>query len=251
MSVDETLKNPKTAALLIDHTVLKPEAAEEDIARACAEAHQFGFASVCVNPYWVRFAAAALDGSGVNVCTAIGFPLGGNETATKLAEADLALLQGATELDVVQNIGALRSGHLEAVRSEVMQLAERVHARGAILKVILETCLLTEEQKVLSCRLAIESGADFVKTSTGFSKSGAKVEDVKLMRQIAGNSIGVKAAGGIRSLEAFSAMLHAGASRIGTSSGVEIMRELQGTESGSEAQPLPAARVPGGHPDTY
>ena len=116
---------------------------------------------------------------------------------------------------------------------------------------ILETCLLTEEEKVRSCRLAIESGADFVKTSTGFSKSGATVEDVKLMRQIAGNFIGVKAAGGIRSLETFSAMLHAGASRIGTSSGVEIMRELQGTEPGSEAQPLPAARVPGGHPDTY
>jgi deoxyribose-phosphate aldolase len=251
MSVDETLKNPKIAASLIDHTVLKPDAAEEDIARACAEAHQFGFVAVCVNPYWVRFAFAALKGSGVNVCTAIGFPLGANETATKLAEADLALLQGATELDVVQNVGALRSGHLETIRNEIAQLAARAHAQGAILKVILETCLLTEEQKVLSCRLAIESGADFVKTSTGFSKSGATVEDVRLMRQTVGAAVGVKAAGGIRSLETFSAMLRAGASRIGTSSGVQIMSELQGGEPAFEAQPLPAARVPGGHPDTY
>ncbi len=251
MSVDETLQNPKTVALLIDHTVLRPEAAEEDIARACAEARQFGFASVCVNPYWVRFAVAALSGSGVNVCTTIGFPLGANEVSTKLAEADLALLEGAKELDMVQNIGALRSGHLEAIRNETAQVAGRAHARGAILKVILETCLLTEDEKVSACIVAVESGADFVKTSTGFSKAGATVEDVKLMRQTVGGSVGVKAAGGIRALETVSAMVLAGASRIGTSAGVLIMRELEGRESSHRAQPLSAARVPGGHPDTY
>ena len=250
MSVDETLRNPKTAALLIDHTVLKPEATQEDIARACVEARQFGFTSVCVNPYWVRFAVAALQGSGVNVCAAIGFPLGANESATKVAEAKLALLEGAKELDMVQNAGALRSGNLETLQHETRQLADLAHAQGGILKVILETCLLTDEEKISACRVAVESGADFVKTSTGFSKSGATVEDVKLLRQIVGNSAGVKAAGGIRSFETFSAMVLAGANRIGTSAGVEIMRELQ-SGAPAQAQPLPATRVPGGHPDTY
>lgn len=251
MSVDETLKNPKTVALLIDHTVLKPDASQEDIARACAEAHRYGFAAVCVNPYWVRFAVAALEGSGVKVCTTIGFPLGANEPATKLAEASAALAEGARELDVVQNIGALRSGHLEVVRSETRRLAEICHAQGAILKVILEMCLLDEAEKATACRLAIEAGADFVKTSTGFAKSGATVEDVRLMRQIVGDTIGIKAAGGVRTIGALCAMVEAGANRIGTSSSVQIMRELEGWESAEVPKLLAAGKVPGGHPDTY
>ncbi len=250
MSVDETLENPKTAASLIDHTVLRPEATQEDIASACAEARQFGFASVCVNPYWVRFAAAALDGSDVKVCATVGFPLGANESTTKLAEADLALLEGAKELDMVQNIGALRSGHLEVLRKEIRQLVERAHAQGAILKVILETCLLSDQEKKSACHIAVESGADFIKTSTGFSKSGATLEDVRLMRQIAGNSAGVKAAGGIRTFEMLRTMVLAGANRIGTSGGVQIIRELEGGAP-AKTQPLPATHVPGGHPNTY
>lgn len=251
MSVDETLSNSKAVALLIDHTMLKPDASQEDIARVCAEAHRSGFASVCVNPYWVRFAAAALDGSGVKICTTIGFPLGANESSTKLAEAESALLEGANELDLVQNIGALRSGHLDLVRNETRQLAEKSHARGALLKVILEMCLLSEEEKTTACRLAVEAGADFVKTSTGFAKSGATVEDVRLMRKIVGDTTGVKAAGGIRTLAGVRAMVEAGASRIGTSSGVRIMQELNSGEPAEEPKPLSAAKVPGGHPDTY
>lgn len=251
MSVDETLKNSKSVALLIDHTMLKPDASQEDIARACAEARHYRFAAVCVNPYWVRFAVAAMSGSGVKVCTTIGFPLGANAPATKLAEAKTALLEGAGELDVVQNIGALRSGNLDAVRDEIGQLSERAHGQGAILKVILEMCLLNDEEKKIACRLAAESGADFVKTSTGFAKSGATVQDVRLLRAIAGNTIGVKAAGGVRTLETLREMVAAGANRIGTSSSVQIMRELEGAESAAAPKPMAAAKVPGGHPDTY
>ena len=251
MNVDETLKSSKAVARLIDHTMLKPGASEEDIARVCSEARQYGFATVCVNPYWVRFAAAALNTSGVDVCATIGFPLGANESSTKLAEAGTALLEGAKELDVVQNIGALRSGHLDFVRNEIRQLAETAHARGAILKVILEMCLLSEEEKSTACRLALEAGTDFVKTSTGFAQSGATVKDVRLMRGIVGDAAGVKAAGGIRTLAALRAMLEAGANRIGTSSGVQILRELEGGESADAPKHIAAARIPGGHPDAY
>jgi deoxyribose-phosphate aldolase len=251
MGGDEILKNPTAVALLIDHTVLRPEASQEEIARACAEARHYGFASVCVNPYWVRFAAAALEESSVRVCTTVGFPLGANESATKLAEGELALRQGAKELDMVQNIGALRSGHFEAVENEARQLAQLSHSRGAILKIILETCLLSEEEKATACRLAVKGGADFVKTSTGFATAGATIEDVRLMRRVVGRSAGVKAAGGVRTLEALLDMVEAGANRIGTSSGVQIMRELEGGEAAEEPKPLPAAKVPGGHLDTY
>jgi len=251
MSVDEVLNNPKGVALLIDHTMLKPDASQEDIARICAEARHYGFASVCVNPYWVRFAFAALAGSGVNVCTTIGFPLGANESATKLAEGEIALMQGAKELDMVQNVGALRSGNLETVENETRQLAQLSHSRGAILKVILETCCLSEEEKKTACRLAVEAGADFVKTSTGFASAGATVEDVRLMRQAIGDSAGVKAAGGIRTLETLRAMVKAGANRIGTSSGVQIMHELEDDRRTDEPKPLPAAKIPGAHLDTY
>ena len=179
MNLNPDLDNPRALASLIDHTLLKPEATRNDIARVCAEARQFKFASVCINPYWVRLSAEELAGSGVNVCTVIGFPLGANETRAKVFEADLALSEGATEIDMVQNIGALRSRQLDRVRDEIAELAQLSHARAAILKVILETCLLSNEEKLTACRIARDAGADFVKTSTGFSSSGAIIEDVR------------------------------------------------------------------------
>jgi deoxyribose-phosphate aldolase len=234
----ENLDQPSIVALLIDHTLLKPEATKPEIARLCADARQRSFASVCVHPYWVRFAVAELKGSPVKVCTVLGFPLGANETRSKLFEADLAISQGATELDMVQNIGALRSGDTQYVYSEIEQLARHAHTSGALLKVILETCLLNNEEKVQACRLAAEARADFVKTSTGFSTGGATREDVVLMRNAVGRALGVKASGGIRSLAFLREMVHAGANRIGTSSGVQILRELEqqtaATEQSSE-----------------
>lgn len=237
--------------MLIDHTILRPEASEADIARACAEARRYGFASVCVNPYWVRFAAGALSGSSTKVCAAVGFPLGASEPDIKVAETERALADGAAEIDMVQNIGALRSGNRDLVSKEIRRIAEVAHAHGGILKVILETCLLTDDEKIEVCKLAAAAGADFVKTSTGFSKSGATVEDVMLLRRSVGDSVGVKAAGGIRTLAVLQRMISAGANRIGTSASVQIMRELEGEFPAEEQNPLPSARVPGGHPDTY
>ena len=228
----------KSIASLIDQTLLKPDATAADIARLCGEARGHQFASVCINPDWVRLARQHLADSPVRVCTVIGFPLGANHTATKVAEAKLALLQGATELDMVQNIGALRSGELSLVQEEIRALASLAHAEGAILKVILETCLLTDEQKTTACLLAVEANADFVKTSTGFSTSGATEDDVRLMRAAVGPSTGVKASGGIRSLEAVRRMVLAGATRIGTSSGPQILREFaEGVDSNSAKLP--------------
>jgi deoxyribose-phosphate aldolase len=245
------LNTPQAVAALIDHTLLKPEATQGDIAHLCAEAQEFGFASACINPCWVRFAATQLAGAKSRVCTVIGFPLGANQTRTKIAEAELALTQGATELDMVQNIGALRSGQLSIVRDEITAIAQHAHSRNAIVKVILETCLLTEEEKITACRIAVESRADFVKTSTGFSISGATVEDVKLMRETVGESVGVKASGGIRTVDDLRRMIAAGANRIGTSSGVAILRGLRSAESSDEPTALHAAKVPGGHIDGY
>ncbi|MBV8811820.1 MAG: deoxyribose-phosphate aldolase [Acidobacteriaceae bacterium] len=241
---------PLSVASLIDHTLLKPEASEEEIARLCAEARQFAFASVCVNPFWVPFAVRALEGA-AKVCSTVGFPLGANDARTKLAEAELALSHGAAELDMVINIGALRSHQYQIAAKEIGDLAELAHSQSAILKVILETCLLTDEEKITACRLAVEASADFVKTSTGFSKSGATVEDVKLMRQCVGERVGVKASGGIRSLEALRLMLGAGANRIGTSSGVQIMNELKGEPEQKQPIPLSGAKVPGGTLEGY
>jgi deoxyribose-phosphate aldolase len=187
-------------AAAIDHTLLKPEATAQDIEEVCREALQNGFASVCVNPCWAPQVAKRLAGSQVKVCTVIGFPLGANQTQTKLAEASLALSQGARELDMVQNVGALRSGDYAMVEQEVEKLAEMAHRHGAILKVILETSLLTTEQIVKACQIAVEAKADFVKTSTGFSSAGATAEDIQLMRQTVGQALGVKASGGIRTL---------------------------------------------------
>src|SRR5437868_11732702 len=194
--------------------------------RACEEAREWGFASACINPCWVRLAVEMLRNSSVRVCTVIGFPLGANDVRTKVAEADNALSDGANELDMVQNIGALRSKDFHLVRNEIADLVHLAHSRGAILKVILETCLLTDDEKITACTLAAEAEADFVKTSTGFSAAGATFEDVRLMRETVGPSIGVKASGGIRTLEALRLMVSAGANRIGTSSGVNILHEI-------------------------
>ena len=227
MTVEEHLASAQSIAHLIDQTLLKPEATGEDIVRLGREAAEQSFCSVCVNPHWVRLARTTLQGSSVKVCTVIGFPLGANRTAVKTAEARLALDEGATEIDMVQNIGALRSGDLATVQSEIAELAEIVHAGKALLKVILETCLLTNDQKRTVCRLALEAKADFVKTSTGFSSAGATEEDIRLMRQAAGPTLGVKASGGIRSFDAVRRMVTAGATRIGTSSGVQILNEFR------------------------
>ncbi len=210
-------------ALLIDHTLLKPDAMDADIRKLCAEARQYGFASVCVNPCWVPVATEELAGSAVKVCTVVGFPFGANATEVKSFETGVAMAEGALEIDMVLNVGALRSGRADAVREDIIAVVDTAHLGGAIVKVILETALLTREQKVEACRLAVAAGADFVKTSTGFAASGATAEDVALMRQAVGPAMGVKASGGVRTLEDTKKMVAAGATRIGTSSGVKIV----------------------------
>lgn len=209
-------------APFIDHTILRPDAVQGDIRLACDQAKQYGFASVCVNPYWVPFVRQQLVGSEVRVCTVVGFPLGASSALAKAQEAQDAVMNGADELDMVLNIGALKSGRLE-VTSEELQKA-RLACAGKILKVILETCLLTREEKILACQLAERSGADFVKTSTGFSKSGATVEDVRLLREAAGHKVRVKASGGIRDAAFARQLVAAGAARIGSSASVELVR---------------------------
>jgi deoxyribose-phosphate aldolase len=210
-------------ARLIDHTLLKPEATADKIVKLCAEAREHGFASVCINPFWVPVAVQELTGSSVKTCTVAGFPLGANSSATKIFEAGKALRGGAEEIDMVINIGALLSDDLPAVLADIRGVVEESHGAGAIVKVILETCLLTDAQKVTASKLAVEAGADFVKTSTGFSTGGATVEDVALMRRTVGPSVGVKASGGVRSYADVMRMVDAGATRIGTSSGVAIL----------------------------
>lgn len=231
--------------------MLKANATSGDIAGTCREALRFRFAAVCVNPYWVPLAVQTLAGSSIPVCTVIGFPLGANQTSTKVVEATVALNQGARELDMVQNIGALRSGNYATVSDEIVCLASLCHTGGAILKVILETCLLTDDEKQRACQLAVEAGADFVKTSTGYAASGATVDDVALLRAAVGDKCGVKASGGIRTLAALRDMVHAGANRIGTSSGVTILNEVAAQGAPREPLALNAVRLPGGNPDTY
>ena len=206
-------------ASYIDHTLLKPIATKADILKLCEEAKQYHFASVCVNPCWVSLCAEVLKNTDVKVCTVIGFPLGANTSEIKAAEAALAIKQGADEVDMVINIGALKEGNTDYVYQDI--LAVRKASEGKILKVIIETSYLTDEEKQIACKLSAKAGADFVKTSTGFSNAGATVEDVKLMKEASG--ISVKASGGVRAKEDALKMIEAGASRLGASAGVKIV----------------------------
>lgn len=208
----------------IDHTLLKQNATKNEILRIIEEAKKYQFASVCINPCWVRLAAEELKGSAINVCTVIGFPLGAGTSAVKAFEAEKAIQDGAREIDMVMNVGALKSGDREYVEKDIRAVVDA--ARGkALVKVIIEACLLSDEEKTLACQLAVKAGADYVKTSTGFSSGGATAEDVALMRRAVGKEIGVKAAGGIHTKEEAETMIAAGATRIGTSSGTIIMNE--------------------------
>ncbi|MHC6175810.1 deoxyribose-phosphate aldolase [Glutamicibacter sp. X7] len=212
----------------IDHTLLAPNASLEQIVQVCEEAKQYHFKSVCVNPVWVAAVARELTDSDVLTCSVIGFPLGASTTAIKVAETRGAIEDGANEIDMVINIAAALRGDRDALVNEIFAIAQAAHDGGAILKVIIETCLLTEEAKVLACEAAKAAGADFVKTSTGFSTGGATVEDVALMRRTVGEELGVKASGGVRSAETARAMIAAGATRLGSSSGVAILEGEQG-----------------------
>jgi deoxyribose-phosphate aldolase len=221
-----TLTDWQAAARIIEHTLLKADATRPQVVSLCEEALRYGFHSVMVNPANVRLAVSHLRGSEVKVGTVIGFPLGANLLSIKLAEAEAALRQGAHELDVVMNIGALKSGDRLLVQTEMRSLTKLAHGRGAILKLILENALLTQEEKILACALAVDAGLDFVKTSTGLANVGAKAADVALMRGVVGWKIGVKAAGGIRTAAQLLEMVDAGANRIGTSAGVEIVGQM-------------------------
>ena len=223
-----SIRNWQTVAGFIDHTLLKPETTADQIVRLCEEAACFNFAAVCVNPWWIGLAVSVLHGTPVKIATTIGFPLGANLTATKRAEAADLVRVGARELDMVLNVGALKSGDRKLVQNDIAAIAEIAHGSGALLKVILENCLLSLEEKIVACELSVAAGADFVKTSTGFSTSGATTDDVALMRGVVGDRAGVKASGGIRSAQDALAMIAAGATRIGTSSGVKIVSELAG-----------------------
>lgn len=212
---------------MIDHTLLKPDAAREQIKKVCDEAKQYGFASVCVNPSYIGYVSEELKGSAVAPCCVVGFPLGATMPDVKAYETDAAISAGAKEIDMVINIGAAKSGEWDTVRKDIEAVVRASRGR-ALVKVIIEACLLTDEEKVKACRAAVEAGADFVKTSTGFSKHGATIEDVKLMRNTVGPRIGVKAAGGVKDVKSAGDMIAAGASRLGTSSGVAIAKALKG-----------------------
>lgn len=218
--MDPAILTPQAVAALIDHTLLKPEATDSAVRKLCAEAREYGFATVCVNPYWVELAVA----EGVAVATVVGFPLGANATAIKVAEAERAVRAGAAEIDMVLNVGELAAGNLRAVREDI----RAVVGCGAPVKVILETALLNDQQKQQACELSREAGAAFVKTSTGFSTGGATAADVALMRAVVGFEMGVKASGGIRTWADCRAMIAAGANRIGASAGIAILQGMQG-----------------------
>lgn len=213
----------KQLAKMIDHTILKPYATQSDIERLCDEAVRYGFAAVCVNPTYVSLASKVLKGSGVKVAAVIGFPLGANTPKVKAYEAEVAIADGAEELDMVINIGALKSGDFPLVREDILAVVQVAHKGNALLKVIIEACYLTNDEKVKVCQIILELGCDFVKTSTGFGDYGAKVTDVELLRKLVGNQMGVKAAGGIGTYEDALKMVKAGASRLGASSGIRIL----------------------------
>ena len=218
-------------ASLIDHTLLKPEASEADIKKLCDEAAKFGFASVCVNPSWVKESVHFLKGSNVPVCTVIGFPLGATLSDVKAYEARRAIFNGAREVDMVINIGKLKSGDDCAVEDDIRAVVEAAHENNILCKVIIETALLTDDEKVRACIAAKNAGADFVKTSTGFAKGGATANDVSLMRRTVGSALGVKASGGVKGIEDARAMFEAGATRIGASVGVKIAQEASGIKT--------------------
>jgi deoxyribose-phosphate aldolase len=230
-----------SVAKYIDHTLLKPEATAEQITQLCLEAAKYNFASVCVNPNRVKQCADLLRGTPVKVCSVIGFPLGTHTPEIKSAEARQALSDGATEIDMVINIGALKDRDLELVARDILAVVKPVHEAGCLLKVIIETALLTDEEKQIACLIAKEVGADFVKTSTGFSTGGATVEDVALMRRTVGPLLGVKAAGGVRTREDLDKMVKAGATRVGASAGVRIV------QSGEKEEKSAAAPAPKGY----
>lgn len=215
--------NRQKLAAMIDHTILKASATAEDVRRLCAEAKAHGFASVCVNPVHAALVSRELAGSGVLTCCVVGFPLGANATEIKAAEAEFAVSQGAEELDMVIDIGALKAGDTERVRKDIAAVVDA--AAGRTVKVIIETCYLTDDEKRQACRAAMEAGAHFVKTSTGFGSGGATVEDIRLMRETVGDSMKVKASGGVRTYADAAAMIEAGADRIGASSGIAILAE--------------------------
>ena len=223
------IRSWQSLAGFIDHTLLKPETTRDQILRLCEEASFYGFTAVCVNPWWTSLAVAHLQGTLVKVAVTIGFPLGANHTTVKRAEASEAVRLGARELDMVINVGALKSGDRLAVQNDIAAVADAAHAGGAILKVILEAPLLTLEEKLLGCELSLVAKADFVKTATGFF-GGASIDDVTLMRGVVGDRAGVKASGGIRSAASAQAMIEAGANRIGTSSSVAMVHELGAPE---------------------
>jgi deoxyribose-phosphate aldolase len=214
-------------AHMIDHTLLKPDASQDQIAQLCYEARKYSFASVCINPTNVKLCAQLLKGSGVPVCTVVGFPLGATPTEVKVFETQQAIRDGAAEVDMVINVGALKSRDYELVEGDIAAIARTCHAGNAILKVIIEAALLTDEEKIVACQLVKVAGADFVKTSTGFGPGGATPEDVALMRRVVGPAMGVKAAGGIRTYEDAQKMIAAGATRIGASASIKI---VQGAE---------------------
>jgi len=233
-----TLSSPANLAAVLDHTLLKPEATRTQVLHLCAEAAEHRFACAMVNPAWVATAMHALAGTGVPVGVVIGFPLGATLSSSKRDETVRVLKLGAHDVDMVLNIGLLKSGtkeDFEAVKQDIRGVVELAHGSGAIVKVILETCLLTFEEKLRAADLALAAGADFLKTSTGFSTGGATADDIALLRGVAGNRSGVKASGGIRSLADATAMLRAGATRIGASASVKIVAELNGQSSASAA----------------
>jgi deoxyribose-phosphate aldolase len=213
----------------IDHTLLKPESTDMDVQKICLDAKKYNFKSVCINPGWVKYAADLLKDSEVETCTVIGFPLGANTSKVKAFEAEQAVKEGATEVDMVINIGALKSEDYSLVHDDIKAVVDAVNGK-ALVKVIIEASLLNEHEKVRACEAAKRAGADFVKTSTGFSTGGATLEDVKLMRKTVGPDMGVKASGGVRSIEDAKAMIEAGATRIGTSNGVAIVEGNEATE---------------------
>ncbi len=233
------LSSPANLAVVLDHTLLKPEATRQQVIQLCAEAAEHRFACAMVNPFWVQTAASALAGTGIKVGVVIGFPLGATLSASKRDETARVLKQGAHDIDMVLNVGLLKSGEAadyEAVKQDIRGVVQLSHDAGAIVKVILETCLLTFEEKLRASEIALSAGADFIKTSTGFSTGGATADDIALMRGVAGSRAGVKASGGIRSLADITTMLNAGASRVGASASVRILAELAG-----HAAPPPAS----------